>query len=202
MPAALERHVRAGLRVAGRPALDEFARDLRASLNLLMADRLAPKATSPVDLRVEVYRLTPSGALALLGRDGRRHRTRIPLDEHRPARPRDRVTLHTGDRVRVRVTADRPGHVVAFNVGPTGRLNVLLPPTFADGPLSAEVELTPPAGRERLVAVWTRDALPLEGHGPHDATHARGPRFPRKVLTGMPGEAWRAAVLELDHRGR
>ena len=74
VPAALERHIRAGLRADGRPGLDAFARDLRASLNLLMADRLAPKAASPVDLRLEVYRLTPSGPVPL-GATGRRDRT-------------------------------------------------------------------------------------------------------------------------------
>ena len=198
VPAALERHIRAGLRAEGRPALDAFANDLRASLTLLMADRLAPKASSGADLRVEVYRLTPTGPIPL-GATGGETEPSFRSPEAVPPVP-DRVTLRTGDRVRVAVSAGRPGHLVAFNVGPTGRLNLLLPPAFADGPLSAEVELTPPAGRERLVAVWTREPLPLEGHGPHDATRAMG--RVKELLARRPGESWRAVVLELDHRGR
>ena len=198
VPAALERHIRAGLRADRRPTLDAFARDLRAALNLLMADRLAPKAPSPVNLSLQVYRLTASGE-ELLGATGGDTEANFRSRAVVPPVP-DRVTLSTGDRVRVAVAADRPGHLVAFNVGPTGRLNLLLPPTFADGPLTARVELTPPAGRERLVALWTRDPLPLAGHGEHEATRAMG--RVEEVLGEMPGESWRAAVLELDHRAR
>ena len=118
-----------------------------------------------------------------------------------PARP-DRVTLHTGDRVRVTVVADRPGHVVVFNVGPTGKLNLILPTTPTDGRSipPVEVELTPPAGRERLVALWTRDPLPIEDRGEKDATLAMG--RVEEALGRLPAEAREAVVLELDHRGR
>ena len=182
VPAALERHIRAGLRSRAeeRPGLDAFARDLRASLNLLMADRLAP-ADSPVDLRLEVHRVTPTGAV-LLG-----------------ATKHECVTVHTGDRVRVSVSADRAGYLVAFNVGPTGRLNLLVPPTPGRPP-PVEVELTPPAGRERLVAVWTRDPLPLEDRSAYEATRAMG--RVGDVLGHLPEDARQVVVLELDHRGR
>jgi Domain of unknown function (DUF4384) len=145
-----------------------------------------------------VYRVTPSGA-ALLGA------TKAEADHLRhetvPAVP-DRVTVHTGDRVRVSVTTDRPGYFVVFNVGPTGRLNLILPPTptVAGQAVPMEVELTPPAGRERLVALWTRDPLPLEDHGEHDATRAMG--RVEEALGCLPGEARQVVVLELDHRER
>ena len=203
VPAALEMHIRAGLRARAdeRPGLDVFARDLRASLNLLMADRLAPTVPSGGGLRLSVVRVTPSG-------------TSVPLCAtmaeteplgHKPgaipARP-DRVTLHTGDRVRVSVVADRAGHVVVFNVGPSGKLNLILPPTPTDGtPLPpVEVELTPPAGRERLVALWTRDPLPIEARSEKDATRTMG--RVEEALGRLPAEARQVVVLELDHRGQ
>ena len=203
VPATLEGHIRAGLRPRAdeRPGLDAFARDLRASLNLLMADRLAPMVPSTGGLRLSVVRLTPSGTevplRAALGETEPVGRAPGTI----PARP-DRVTLHTGDRVRVSVTADRPGHIVVFNVGPTGKLNLILPPTPTDSrPIpSMEVELTPPAGRERLVALWTRDPLPVEDRGEKDATRAMG--RVEEVLGQLPVEAREVVVLELDHRGR
>jgi hypothetical protein len=82
----------------------------------------------------------------------------------------DRVTLRTGDRVRVDVTADREGYVTVFNVGPTGNLNLLYPddpqvkrtrPDIIPGrPLHVlDIELVPPIGRERVFAVWSREPL-------------------------------------------
>ena len=200
VPATLERHIRAGLRARAdeRPGLDAFARGLRASLNLLMADRLAPTVSAEVGLRLLVYRMTPSGAVLLRATMSE---TEVLSREAVPALP-DRVTLTTGDRVRVSVVADRPGHLLVFNVGPTGRINLILPTTFASGqPLPLmDVELTPPAGRERLVAVWTRDPLPLEDRSEHDATRAMD--RVEEVLGRMPREARQVVVLELDHRGR
>ncbi len=201
VPATLEGHIRAGLRAGDeRPGLDAFARALRASLNLLMADRLAPIMSSPANLRLLLYRVTPSGTV-LLGATMAETEPLGPEPGTIPARP-DRVTLHTGDRVRVSVVADRPGHVVVFNVGPTGRLNLILPTMTTDGrPIPpVEVELTPPAGRERLVALWTRDPLPIEDRGEKDATRAMG--RVEEALGQLPAEAREAVVLELDHRGQ
>ena len=85
----------------------------------------------------------------------------------------DQVRLRTGDRVRIEVRSDRPGFLTVFNVGPAGTLNLLYPdgdPQHASPPARIEpnqplhivdVEMTPPAGRERLFAVWTRQPLPL-----------------------------------------
>ena len=62
---------------------------------------------------------------------------------------------------------DRACFVTVFNIGPTGNLHVLYPsPRSEPGPVEpgrplriGETVLTPPAGSERLVAVWSR--LPL-----------------------------------------
>src|SRR5205807_2594104 len=79
----------------------------------------------------------------------------------------DRVVLHTGDLVRVEVVCDREGYLTVFNVGPRGALHLLWPDDLArvavqlaGVPLQvARVVLTPPAGQERLYAVWSRVPL-------------------------------------------
>jgi len=80
------------------------------------------------------------------------------------------VVLRTGDRVRIEVVAARDGPVTVFNVGPTGQLTLLYPdPTKggtaivpADQPVPiGDAKLTPPAGSERVFAVWSREVLSL-----------------------------------------
>jgi hypothetical protein len=132
--------------------------------------------------------------------------------------------VRTGERVRVEVVADRDGYLTVFNVGPTGGLNLLYPedpaqlaaprPIVANRPEQVvDVELTPPAGRERLVAVWTRRPLPLrleqlpslvEGGDLPASRPYRATRDMRRVqqsLEGLDRQERHAVVLELDHVG-
>jgi hypothetical protein len=138
-----------------------------------------------------------------------------------PRQP-ERVDVHTGDRVRIEVETDRPGFVTVFNVGPTGNLNLLYPaepvrgappaPVAAGRPLHVlDVELTPPAGRERLFALWTREPLPLRldemlslaekgevpGSGPYRAT--RDMVRVQESVQRLGPEDWHTTVLELNH---
>jgi len=86
------------------------------------------------------------------------------------AHARDQVGLRTGERVRVEAVADRAGYLTVFNVGPAGHRNLLCPETlWAGAPPPAEahrplnipdVEVTSPAGHERLFAVWNRQYWP------------------------------------------
>jgi hypothetical protein len=110
---------------------------------------------------------------------------------------------------------DRPGYVTVFNVGPTGNLNRLYPPP-GDRPGVAqprrpvrvgETVLTPPAGSERLVAVWSREPLTVRLEDVLGQVSAPGPnRATRDIalleesVHELPAEAWQAAVVELDHR--
>jgi hypothetical protein len=113
----------------------------------------------------------------------------------------DRVTLRTGDRVRVDVACDRGGHLLVFNVGPGGKVNLLYPERDGEAgivqegqPLRLmEVELTPPAGRERLYAVWSRSPLTAAG------VQLRDMKRVEERLTALRPEDWHAVVLELDH---
>jgi eukaryotic-like serine/threonine-protein kinase len=176
LPEPLEQLIRAGLHAdpACRPSLDDFVLHLRGALNLLLADCLtlpanATRPDSPVNLRLLVSRQVGEHSGVPVASSVRQPE-RILRDLKRVPRAPERVQLRTGDRVRLEVEADRPGYVTVFNIGPTGNLNLLCPdepgsapPLLAPNrPLHlADVELTPPAGNERLVAVWTRQLVPL-----------------------------------------
>jgi hypothetical protein len=182
-----------------------------------------PAPPAPVELRLTVSRETSPGRFQAVAAT---HPPAAPAtrDMRRVPPPPDHVRLRTGDRVRIEVVTDRPGYITVFNVGPTGILNLLHPddpaqlaaprPIAANWPEQVvDVELTPPAGRERLVAVWTRRPLPLRleklpslveggdlpGSRPYRAT--RDMRRVQQSLEGLDRQDWHAVVLELDHVG-
>ena len=227
VPEGLERVIRAGLAAAPerRPELSAFVADLRGALNRLLADSLAVPAgpAAAVGLRVTVARREDGGAYVpvattrLIGSrtDQSRDLKKVPP---LPAR----AGVRTGDRVRIEVEADRDGFVTVFNVGPAGQLNLLYPePASADAappPLAAnrplhvlDVALTPPAGVERLFAVWSRAPLPLSAEelfrmarGDREVVSPsyRATRNMERVQASVQQlrpEDWRAVVLELDH---
>jgi hypothetical protein len=226
LPRPLERLLRAGLhaRAACRPDLDAFAKDLRGTLNLLLADCLTLPAegsrAAPVDLRLLVSRQVEGGAClpvasSVSPAEG------VLRDLKRVPRAPQRVTLSTGDRLRLEVVADRAGYVTVFNVGPTGNINLIWPaepgqaapllPAHQVLPILA-VELTPPTGTERLCALWTRRPLPLPleelrglvgqgtvpGGGPYRAT--RDMVRVQQSLQQLPPDDRHAVVLELNHQ--
>jgi hypothetical protein len=227
LPQALERLIRDGLKgdADRRPGLARFLEGLRGALNQSLADSLpvveAEAGAAPVQLHLRVSRLLgPNDYRPVAARGARldplaRNMKRVPP-------PPEQVPLRTGDRVRVEVLADRTGYVTVFNVGPTGDLNLLFPdepaagagPTaWANQPLQVpDVELQPPAGRERLFAVWSRRPLALSLEQLHGAV-ARGEvplseayRATRNMVkvkqsvAQLPRGEWQAVVLELDHR--
>jgi serine/threonine protein kinase len=139
--------------------------------------------------------------------------------------PPDQVHLRTGERVRIEVQSDRSGFLTVFNVGPTGNLNLLFPTepgsTAAPNPIPArvplhvlDVEMTPPAGHERLFAVWSRNPLSLRldhleslvqcqpDHPgptrPYIAT--RDMKLVQQAMWRLSPDEWSAAALELEHR--
>jgi serine/threonine protein kinase len=221
LPEALEALLRAGLTAAAeRPKLPDFVTALRGTLNRLLVDTLPPMApaSEPATVRLQVSRQVGAGTWQALAAShpaaGWRSR-----DLKKVPRPPEQVGLRTGDRVRVEVAAARDGFVMVFNVGPTGNLNLLWPEqppgsaVVAGRPLEVlDVELTPPAGRERLFALWSRDPLPLRPHDllglisegeaggrrPYVAT--RDLKRVKESVQGLPAQEWCAVVLELDHR--
>jgi hypothetical protein len=228
LPAALEELVRAGLapRPQDRPPLAQFAAALRAALNLVLADALTLPQTqpeAPVALRLLVSRQVGPGRFVPVAASAPTAEPTARDFRKVPPQP-DRLRLHTGDRVRLEVVADRPGHVTVFNVGPTGNLNLLYPaeaPAVGEWPFLAantplhivDVELAPPAGRERLFALWCRQPLPLRleelrsltqsGTAPVSGAYVatRDMVRVRRSWEQLPPGDRRVVVLEVDHIG-
>jgi serine/threonine protein kinase len=224
LPQRLEQVVRSGLAAAPerRPELGAFVADLRGSLNRLLADSLVlpaalAGAAAPVDLRLTVSRREGGAYVPLAGTPI--EPCGLTRDMQKVPPPPEHIGLRTGDRVRVEVAADRDGFVTVFNVGPTGHLNLLYPdPTTvatqpvlvpANRPLHVtDVALTPPAGNERLFAVWSRIPLSLEkvveltrGDDALSPSYraTRNMERVQESVQRLRREDWHAVVLELDH---
>jgi serine/threonine protein kinase len=228
LPEPLERVIRAGLAATAeaRPSLRDFVNSLRGSLNQLMADTLsrpsgADHSQTPVTLHINVSRRTSGGRYEPVATTHPAH-DRLTRDMKRVPRPPAQVRLRTGERVRVEVVADRAGHLTIFNVGPAGHLNLLYPESLPDPAQTAygvhrtveipDVEMTPPAGRERLFAVWSRQPLSLHldqlrslveptrdspASRPYVAT--RDMKRVQHSIQQLRPEDWHAVVLELNH---
>jgi hypothetical protein len=162
----------------------------------------------PAELRVSVRRLVAGRYESVASTQTRpcvvRDLRRVPDDP-------DRVVLHTGERVRIEVICDRAGYLTVFNVGPQGGLNLLYPtpsdeakPLRASEPvLIADVELTPPAGPERLYAVWSREPLAMQQlTGLFErGVVLRDMKRVHDTISNWRDEDWHAVLLELEHRG-
>jgi hypothetical protein len=191
-----------------------FAAALRGALNGLLADRIAasrPPGGAAVGLTLQVRRV-PAGPVASTSSA---QAGGVLRDLKRPGPPTPHLTLFIGDRVSLEVSAEQPGHVLVVNVGPLGQLNLLCPELPALRPGRAltvpDVELTPPAGRERLLAVWLRTPLALadllgpEAGGPADLV-SPGYRSTRQLerlqeaLLRLPAGSWQAVVLTATTR--
>ncbi len=138
------------------------------------ATERVPPRQAPVDLRLIVSRqVGPQMFVPVVSTHPRQLVARPTRDMRKVPPPPDQVRLRTGDRVRIEVSADRAGFLTVFNVGPTGTLNLLYPdgdpqhsspppPIEPNRPLHiVDVEMTPPAGHERLFGVWSRHPLGL-----------------------------------------
>jgi hypothetical protein len=164
-------------------------------------------AGGPVGLRVSLHRQWQGRLVPLAAT----HPRATLRDLRREPDDADRVTLRAGDKVRVEVECDREGYLTVLNVGPTGNLNVLWPEELgratlrrAGEPLAvADVEVTPPHGRERVYAVWSAVPLAL-GHLDALTRQGGAVRDMRPVCAAVEAlrpEQWHAVVLEIDHRG-
>jgi hypothetical protein len=232
LPRALEELVRSGLTADSkkRPCLSEFITALRGVLNHLLADSLLSgnldgvkesPSESPMSLRLTVSRQIDRERFVPVATT-RPVPERFVRDFRRVPPQPESATVHTGDRVRIQVETNLPGYITVFNVGPTGNLNLLHPAGLREpGLLTAhrplrllDIELTPPVGRERLFALWTRDPLTLRredllslaekgefsGLGPSRAT--RDMARVQNALQQLPPGSRHAAVLELNHQPR
>jgi hypothetical protein len=225
VPQRLEGIIRSGLAAdqAERTTLPRFIDLLWGVLNQTRVDEFLPRfaegsSASPVRLRLEVSRRAADGWRPVaatqppadsLSRDIRR----VPP---RPAQAR----VRTGEPLQLEVEADRPGYLAVFNVGPTGNLNLLYPVIeYGDAPTVEagravridDLVLAPPAGRERMFAVWSSRPLPVSARELRSLTEDRGEegtgasrssrdivRVRRAVEETGPAEC-RVVVLEVEH---
>jgi hypothetical protein len=184
------------------PGLSEAVLETDEWMRQLVQTILEQSGTLAGWLRLACSRILPTGvspiasthAMPMTLRDLRR----VPEDA-------DRVTLRTGDRVRVEVLCDRVGYLAILNVGPGGNLH-LLHHTQAVRPGEAhhlfDVELIPPTGRERLYAIWTRHAAGVSQLADliRPGATLRDMVRVQDALAGLPEEDWHAVLLELDHQ--
>jgi hypothetical protein len=107
--------------------------------------------------------------------------------------------------------------VTVFNVGPGGNLHLLHPlgagpavPLAAGRPVPvARIQVSPPAGSERLVAVWARLPIALgldellrladSRAGEAEARATRGLLAVRRRLAELPPADWSVDAVELNH---
>jgi serine/threonine protein kinase len=223
IPDVLERIVREGLSPTPRhrPSLKEFSMRLRAALAELLVD-LLPTHGASAFLRLYVsreagpnrYEPVPTESLAL--GEGRNVKAKDA------PKPISRRPLRTGDALRIEAIADQAGYLAVLNVGPTGDLNMVYPrdPLTAASPPKlpahrqlhlGDVELEPPAGRERLVALWTRGPIsidlggqtPLEPNEVSPSEEYRATRtleHIRQAIQELPASDCQTVVLEFQHK--
>lgn len=226
VPQRLEGLIRSGLAAdqAERPPLSRFIDLLWGALNQTLVDEFLPRFAEgslacPVRLRLEVSRRAEDGWRPVaatqppadaLSRDIRR----VPP---RPAQAR----VRTGEPLRLEVEADRPGYLAVFNVGPTGNLNLLYPVIdYGDAPAVEagravridDLVPAPPAGRERMFAVWSSRPLPVSARelrslaedrdeeGTRASRSSRDIERVRRAVEETGQAECRVMVLEMEHK--
>jgi serine/threonine protein kinase len=177
-----------------------------------------PFQPAPVDVRLIVSRqVGPHLFVPVAATHPQPPPSRLTRDMKKvPATP-EQVCLRTGDRVRVELLADREGYLTVFNIGPTGNLNLLYPESGLTGSASRilpgrpvhifDVVMTPPTGRERLFAVWSRQPLHIEQlsslvEAAGVSTPYRATRDMKRVhqsIRQLGPDGCRVVALELDH---
>jgi serine/threonine protein kinase len=223
LPRSIEDVILAGLEPnPGRRAdLATFTALLRGAHLQALADKLleaSRRSRCKVQLRVSVsvanegdltFRPVPSVA-----RDDQSSGDLEQVPEPVPA-----VEVRTGDLLRFEVTADADGYFTVLNLSSCGELKVLFP-----NPLAREnrvragqahrltVKLTPPAGSDRAVFIWTRRSSALTPTGWRDRIAAgqmtavppqestRGMDFVLHEATEQQEDPWAASVVTVSHR--
>jgi hypothetical protein len=124
---------------------------------------------SRVGVQLVVTRLRPDGSTEPVATTAPPAERQV-RDLKRVAKSPAQVHLRMGDTVRLEVRVRERGYVAVFNVGPSDNVNLLYPlePSTPEIPVEPEqplhvldIEVQPPAGRERIVAVWSCAPLPL-----------------------------------------
>jgi serine/threonine protein kinase len=185
---------------------------------------VSPQA--PVELRLIVSRQVGPNRFVPIAASRGTIEPLVSRDMRKVPQAPDQVRLRTGDRVRIEVVANRNGFITVFNIGPTGNLSLLYPEepqpgaTFTAPIVRAnqtlqvlDVEMTAPAGRERLFALWSRQPLPLRLDRLQSLVESTGKKSPtsrpyvatrdmkrvRQSVEQLSPDDWESVSVELDH---
>jgi hypothetical protein len=171
LPERLMNLVRASLapEPAARPTLRQFHDELRGETARFTTDALfgsrhegASVAARPT-VSLRVHRLGQNGPVEVRPIDGA---TRdLVYAGYAPPM----ICLRDGDSIRLTVNAGASGYLFLLNLGPTGNLTVLVPNAdLGEGRIApgqplvfppidgGHIEVRPPGGVERIIALWTR----------------------------------------------
>jgi hypothetical protein len=199
--------VRAGLDpdTARRPDLAAFTALLRGCHTAGLADRLrAISGTAPRGVKLDVTVSTASEKDLLF-------RTVFAGSVADAA-----AALRCDEIVRVEATADADGYLTVLNLSSGGEVGVLFPnPRVPDNrvragrPQRLTVKLTPPAGTDHAVLVWTPGPCPLSPREWQERIESGKLRLARQADRGMefvdldtpqpPGPDFVAAVVGIEH---
>lgn len=207
LPLALSDVVRAGLQSdpSQRPNLAEFTARLRSCHTVGLSERLrmlSGDRPRSVGLHVIVSTASEKDLIFRTVFHG-------PLTDQSPAVRCDEI-------VRIEAEADADGYLTILNLGSSGEVNVLFPnPRVPDNrvrsgrPQRLTVKLTPPAGTDHAVLVWTPRPCPLTAREWRERIEAGRLVMPLSVDRGMEfvmldtpepaGSDWVAAIVGIEH---
>lgn len=226
-PEAVEELIREGLRFSPdeRPTLAEFSNRLRGALNqnsVPAVARAPVEAETPRQIDITVLQVNDrTNPIELIATTPNWKRKR-GLRDITP-KPAPRIMLRNKDTIQLKLQVRDDGCLLIFNIGPTGNLDVLYPLTETriamarvagnQTIVSDELDVQPPSGKERIVAIWSFDPLPLDlsslqslvdddgtSDGPSRSYRAsRDIRRLRNTLADIHEGAFWTCQIELDH---
>jgi hypothetical protein len=207
LPPALAAAVRAGLDPdPGRRAdLAGFAARLRGCHTAGLADRLRAAAAD----RPRAVRLTVTVSTATEADLAFRTVFSGPVGD-------SRAVVRCAEVVRIEAAADADGYLTVLNLSAGGEVGVLLPnPRVPDNrvragqPRRLTVKLTPPAGTDHAVLVWTPGPCPLTAREWRERIESgrlavappadRGMEFVAVDSPAPAGADWAAGVVGIEH---
>jgi serine/threonine protein kinase len=221
LPASLAEVILAGLEPepGGRPDLAAFVARLRSAHSQALADRLRETARhTPARVRLCVT-LSVGNERDLVFRQV----AFASSHEATPGGP-DAAALaplpavRTGDLLRLEATATAPGYLSVLNLSSSGELHVLFPnPKSPDHrvqegrPHLLTMKLTPPAGTDCAVVVWTREPIapgPAEWRRRLESGDfavpagepSRGMELVLHEEQEPAADAWTAVIVALEHQ--
>src|SRR5262245_32518187 len=127
--------------------------------------------------------------------------------DNRGEDPGRAVEAVTGQLLRYEVTADAEGYLTVLNFGAEGKVETFLPQGQQTGrrlvpgqPAKLITALAPPAGKEHVAVIWTRQPSRLGAMGWHQRLEAAERGQVLGLAEGESAEDWTAVVVPVVQR--